>query len=68
MNLVNILINYPRRQLEIRKLKEPTESRNTGPWLAENQSRDLDNELWLAVYLPEVEGSTSSPEGSPEMG
>ena len=23
----------------------------TGIWLADNQSRDLNNELWLAVYL-----------------
>ena len=31
--------------------REPTESGKTGPWLADNQSRDLNNELWLAVYL-----------------
>ena len=31
--------------------QETTEPRNTGPWLADDQSRDLNNELWLAVYL-----------------
>ena len=31
--------------------QETTEPRNTGPWLADKQSRDLNNELWLAVYL-----------------
>ena len=25
-----------------------------GPWLADNQSRDLNNELWLVVYLFQV--------------
>ena len=30
--------------------QKPTESGNTGPWLADNQSRDLNNEFWLAVY------------------
>ena len=29
----------------------PTEPWNTGPWLADNQSRDLNNEFWLVVYL-----------------
>ena len=24
--------------------------RNPGPWLADNQLRDLDNEFWLVVY------------------
>ena len=24
---------------------------NYDPWLADNQSRDLNNELWLAIYL-----------------
>ena len=28
-----------------------TGPRNTGPWLADNQSCDLSNEFWLAVYL-----------------
>ena len=32
-------------------VQEPIESGNTGPWLADNQSRDLNIELWLAVYL-----------------
>ena len=32
-------------------MQEPTESGNTGPWLADNQSRDLKNEVWLVVYL-----------------
>ena len=27
------------------------ESRKTGPWLADNQSRDLDYNFWLVVYL-----------------
>ena len=27
--------------------QEPTEPGNTGPWLANNQSRDLNNEFWL---------------------
>ena len=27
---------------------------NTGPWLADNQSRDLDNELWLVFLLSPV--------------
>ena len=31
--------------------QEPTESENTDPWLADNQSRDLNREFWLAVYL-----------------
>ena len=31
--------------------QETTEPRNTDPWLADNQSRDLNNELRLAVYL-----------------
>ena len=31
--------------------QQPTESRNTGPWLVDNQPRDLNNELWLVVYL-----------------
>ena len=35
----------------IGKKQEPTESVNTDPWLADNQSRDLNNELWLVVYL-----------------
>ena len=26
-------------------------TRNTGPWFADNQSRDLNHEFWLAVYL-----------------
>ena len=30
---------------------KPTESGSTGPWLANNQSRDLNNEFWLVVYL-----------------
>ena len=30
--------------------QEPTESENTNPWLADNQSRDLNNEFWLVVY------------------
>ena len=30
--------------------QEPTESGNAGPWLVDNQSRDLNNELRL-VYL-----------------
>ena len=29
--------------------QEPTESENTGPWLADNQSRDLNNELWFVA-------------------
>ena len=33
------------------KHQEPTDSRNTGLWLADNQSRDLNNEFWLDVYL-----------------
>ena len=28
-----------------------SESGNTTPWLVDNQSRDLDNEFWLVVYL-----------------
>ena len=24
---------------------------NTAPWLADNQSRDLNNEFWLVVYF-----------------
>ena len=31
--------------------QQPTESGNTGPWLADNQSRDLNNEFWLFFYL-----------------
>ena len=31
--------------------QQPSESGNTDPWLAEDQSRDLNNEYWLAVYL-----------------
>ena len=31
--------------------QEPTESANTGPWLADNQSRDLNNTFPLVVYL-----------------
>ena len=30
--------------------QESTEPVNTGPWLADNQSRDLNNEFWLVVY------------------
>ena len=30
---------------------EPTESVNTDPWLADNQSRDLNNEFWLVVNV-----------------
>ena len=35
----------------ITNLQETTEPRNTGPWLADNQSRDLNDELWLAVSV-----------------
>ena len=28
-----------------------TSLQNTGPWLADNQSRDRINELWLVVYI-----------------
>ena len=31
--------------------QEPTEPRNTAPWLADNQSRDLNNEFWFVVYV-----------------
>ena len=31
--------------------QEPTESGNTGPYLADNQSRDVNNKFWLVVYL-----------------
>ena len=31
--------------------QEPTESGNTGPWLADNQSRGLNNQFLLVVYL-----------------
>ena len=31
--------------------QEPTESENTGPWLADYQSCDLNNEFRLVVYL-----------------
>ena len=31
--------------------QEPTEYGNTDPWLADNQSRDINNEFWLVVYL-----------------
>ena len=30
---------------------KPTESVNTGAWLADSQSRDLNNKFWLVVYL-----------------
>ena len=33
------------------KHEEPTESGNTAPWLADNQSLDLNIEFWLVVYL-----------------
>ena len=32
-------------------LQKPTESGNIGPWLADNQSRDLNTDFWLVVYL-----------------
>ena len=33
-------------------IQQPTESgNNPGPWLADNQSPDLNNEFWLVVYL-----------------
>ena len=31
---------------------EPTEPGNTGPWLVDHQSRDLNNEFWLVVVPP----------------
>ena len=31
--------------------QELTASGNTGPWLADNQSRDLNNDFWLIFYL-----------------
>ena len=31
--------------------QEPTEPWNAGPWLADNQSRDLNDQLWLVGYL-----------------
>ena len=44
--------------------QEPTEPWNTGPWLADNQSRDLNNEFWLVLYLirsvPPIHGSLPS--------
>ena len=30
--------------------QEPTEPWKTGSWLADNQSRDLNNESWLVNY------------------
>ena len=33
-----------------------TEPGNTGLWLAENQSYDLNNEVWLVVYLVLIDG------------
>ena len=41
----------PAREVLIVYQHEPTESRNTGFLLADNQSCDLNNELWLVVYL-----------------
>ena len=32
-------------------IQEPTEPVNAGPWLADNQSRDVNNKFWLVVYL-----------------
>ena len=49
-----------RRRVELGKwyikyfLQEPTELGNTGPWLADNQSHDLNNEIALAVYLVQL--------------
>ena len=34
--------------------QEPTEPGNTGPWLAGNQSRDLNKEFWLVFLLHPV--------------
>ena len=31
--------------------QEPTEPGNTSPWLADNKSPDLNNDLWLVVYF-----------------
>ena len=36
-------------EIEWVREQEPTQSGNTGPWLANNQSRDLDNDFWLVV-------------------
>ena len=33
---------------------------NTGPWLASNQSRDLNNELWLVIYFVRSVAALSS--------
>ena len=38
------------RDVTVPEKQEPTESGNTDPWLADNQSRDLNNEFWLVVY------------------
>ena len=34
---------------------------NAGPWLADNQSRDLNNKFWLAVYLVRSVHGSESP-------
>ena len=45
--------------------QEPTELGNTGPWLPDNQSRDLNNESGLVVYLhiPQVQIKTTCDSG-----
>ena len=42
---------YTTSTINISISQEPTELWNAGPWLADNQSRDLNNQLWLVVYL-----------------
>ena len=36
--------------LKVQLAQELTELGNTSPWLADNQSCDLNNEFWLVVY------------------
>ena len=43
--------NLPLPYCAVTSAQEPTEPWNTGLWLADNQSRDLNDQLWLAVYL-----------------